>query len=222
MSASSSVLRWRFGDMLDSVRQRVERGAVLAIPTESSYGLAVDPRSRKGVRAIYRIKGRDAGKPLPVVIGGLQQLDDLGIDPDLPILSRLAACWPGPVTAVLPMREGAAPVPAAADSPTLAVRVLGHARMRGLLSLLGPLTATSANPSGGSPLLDPAEAAELLAGEDALVIDDGVLPGGPPSTLVLPETDVMGELLRLRVLREGRVPLERLAELVESSVEPGG
>jgi len=217
-----TALRWHFGDMLEPVRQRVARGTVLAIPTESSYGLAVDPRSREGVRAIYRIKRRDAGKPLPVVVSACSQLEDLGIDPDLPILSRLAACWPGPVTAVLPRRESAPPLPAAAESPTLAVRVLGHTRMRGLLSLLGPLTATSANLSGDEPVVDPAAVAELLAGEDALVIDDGILPGGPPSTLVVPETDARGELVKLRVLREGRVPLERLAELLESSVEPGG
>lgn len=142
----------------------------------------------------------------------------MGIDPDLPILSRLAACWPGAVTVVLPLREDAPSLPAVPDGRTVAVRIPGHVRLRGLLSLLGPLTATSANPSGETPVVDPAEAARLLAGEDALVIDDGVLPGGPPSTLVLPEMDEDGGLRALRVLREGQVPIERLAELLESPV----
>ena len=62
------------------------RGGVLAIPTESSYGLGADPRNPAGVEAVYRIKGRDAGKPLPVVVAGLEQLAGLGIDPGLPIL----------------------------------------------------------------------------------------------------------------------------------------
>lgn len=214
--------RWHFGEMLETLRQQVARGGVLAIPTESSYGLAVDPCNRRAVGAIYRIKARETGKPLPVVVGYRRQMANLGIDPDLPILSRLAACWPGAVTAVLPLREEAPSLPAVLDGRTVAVRIPGHVRLRGLLSLLGPLTATSANPAGEEPVVDPDEAARLLAGEDALVIDDGVLPGGPPSTLVLPELDEDGGLRTLRVLREGRVPIERLVELLESSVVGDG
>jgi L-threonylcarbamoyladenylate synthase len=87
------------------------------------------------------------------------------------------------------------------------VRVPDHERLRGLLAELGHgLTATSANRSGEEPLLDPAEAARLLTGHDAVVVDGGVLPGGPPSTLVAIE----GE--RLVVLRAGRFPAERLME----------
>ena len=68
-----------------------------------------------------------------------------------------------------------------------------HAGLRGLLAALGHgLTATSANRSGGEPILDPAEVAELLAGEDAVVVDGGILPGGPPSTLVAIEGGGLG------------------------------
>ena len=87
------------------------------------------------------------------------------------------------------------------------MRVPDHERLRELLAALGHgLTATSANVSGGEPVLDPARAAELLAGEDAKVVDGGVLPGGPPSTLVAIEGD------GLVVLRTGRFPAERLME----------
>jgi L-threonylcarbamoyladenylate synthase len=179
---------------------------VLAIPTESSYGLGVDPWNRTGIEAVYRIKEREAGKPLPVVIAGRGQLAGLGIDPNLPILDRLMECWPGPLTVVLPT---ASPVPAAAGASGLAVRVPGHEGLRGLLGDLGHgLTATSANRSGGEPILDPDEAAELLAGQDAVVVDGGVLPGGPPSTLVAIEG--RGPV----VLRAGRFPTERLLELL--------
>lgn len=200
---------WHWGDPVEPLRELLRRGGVLAIPTESSYGLGADPRNRKGVEAIYRIKGREPRKALPVVVADLGQLADLGIDPDLSILKPLSACWPGPLTAVLPMKRPIAGpgIPAAAGEPTLAVRIPGHEGLRGLLAALGHgLTATSANPSGGEPVLDPEGAADLLEGEDAMVVDGGALPGGPPSTLVAIEE--AGPV----VLRTGKFPVERLLE----------
>ncbi|HKV06944.1 MAG TPA: L-threonylcarbamoyladenylate synthase [Thermoanaerobaculia bacterium] len=204
-----SAAVWRPGDPVAPLRDLLARGGVLAIPTESSYGLGADPRNRMGVEAIYRIKGREAGKALPVVAADLAQIAGLGIDPDLSILKELLACWPGPLTAVLPI---ASPLPAAAGEPTLAVRIPGHPGLLELLAVLGhALTATSANRSGAAPILDPAEAAELLSGEDAMVVDGGILPGGPPSTLVAIEE--RGPV----VLRTGSYPVERLRELFARS-----
>jgi len=180
---------WHFGDPVAPLAALLAHGGVLAIPTESSYGLAVPPGSAAGVEAIYRLKGRERGKPLPVVIAGLDQLAGLGIAPDLPILKLLSAFWPGPLTVVLPIAgAGAAGAPpAAAGTGTLAIRIPGHPQLIELLSRLGHgLTATSANRSGGEPVLDPRQAAELLAGRPAMVVDGGILPGGPPSTLIAP------------------------------------
>jgi L-threonylcarbamoyladenylate synthase len=200
---------WHFGDPVEPLRAVLARGGLLAIPTESSYGLAADPRNRAGVEAVYRVKGREAGKALPVVVAGRGQLAGLGIDPDLPILEPLSGCWPGLLTVVLPLARTAPEIPAAAGERTLAVRVPGHDGLRGLLAALGHgLTATSANRSGGEPVLDPREAAELLAGEDAVVVDGGVLPGGAPSTIVAIEGS--GPV----VLRSGSFPVERLRALL--------
>jgi len=195
---------FRFGDPVEPLRDLLARGGVLAIPTESSYGLAVDPRNPAGVEAIYRIKEREAGKPLLVVVAGREQLAALGVDPNPDIVERLLALWPAPLTAVLPIER---PLPASAGTRTLAVRVPDHPELRGLLTALGHgLTATSANRSGGEPILDPEELGGLLAGEDAIVVDGGVLPGGPPSPLVAIEGG------GLKVLRTGRFPAERLLE----------
>ena len=207
---------WRSGDPVEPLRALLARGGVLAIPTESSYGLGADPRNPEGVEAIYRIKGRERGKPLPVVVSSMEQLRDLGIDPELPILEALAACWPAPLTAVLPIER---PLPAAAGEPALAVRIPAHEGLRRLLADLGHgLTATSANRSGGAPILDPDGAAELLAGADremeAIVVDGGVLPGGAPSTLVAIEPS--GPV----VLRTGSYPVERLRERLDAFRQP--
>lgn len=211
---------WRPGDPVEPLRQLLARGGLLAIPTESSYGLGADPRNPKGVEAIYKVKERDRGKPLPVVVADLSQMRDLGIDPELPILEALSACWPGPLTVVLPI---ARPLPASAGEATLAVRIPAHGDLLRLLADLGHgLTATSANRSGGEPILDPAAVAELLAGADflggagveAVVVDGGILPGGPPSTLVAIEES--GPV----VLRTGSFPVERLRKQFGASPQP--
>jgi L-threonylcarbamoyladenylate synthase len=197
---------WHWGEPIEPLRACLDRGGLLAIPTESSYGLGADPGNPEGVAAVYRLKGRAAGKPLPVVIAGRDQLAGLGIDPDLPILEPLSQGWPGPLSVLLPLLR---PLPAAAGAGSLAVRIPGHSRLRGLLAALDrPLTATSANRSGSAPILDPAELPALLAGEDAVVIDDGRLPGGPPSTLVEPAPEGW------RIVRQGSFDGERLAALL--------
>lgn len=226
---------WRFGDPVGPLAALLAGGGVLAIPTESSYGLAVPPANAAGVEAIYRLKRRERGKPLPVVVADLEQLAGLGIDPDLPILKALSAFWPGPLTAVLPIAgAGAAGAPpAAAGTGTLAIRIPGHPQLVGLLSRLGHgLTATSANRSGGEPVLDPLQAAELLAGEAAMVVDGGLLPGGLPSTLVATEPPAAASASgapdgawggwSVEVLRAGRLPVERLRERLQVIGGGGG
>lgn len=173
-------------------------GGVLAIPTESSYGLGVDPRHRAGVEAIYRLKGRERGKALPVVAADVAQLLALGVEPAAAALDWARPRWPAALTVVLPLRE---PIPASAGAATIAARIPAHA---GLLALLGDLghalTATSANPSGEPPLTEPAAVRKWLAasGEKYLVVDDGPAAGGLPSTLVELRD---GEVI---VLRKGR------------------
>ena len=186
MSATSAVAErsWRFGDPIAALRDLLARGGVLAVPTESSYGLAVDPRSRAGVEAIYRLKGRAGSKALPVVAADLAALERLGVNASDPAVRWAAPRWPAALTVVAALCE---PIAASAGSATLAVRIPGEARLRALLGELGgALTATSANPSGEAPLLDPAAVAAWFerAGLDGRVVDAGVLAGGPPSTLV--------------------------------------
>lgn len=181
--AATTVL-WRFGDPVAELRVVLARGGVLAVPTESSYGLAVDPRSRSGVEAIFRLKGRDGSKALPVVAADLAAVERLGVSPADPAVRWAVPRWPAALTVIAALAE---PLAASAGSATLAVRIPGEPRLRVLLGELGgALTATSANPSDEPPLLDPVAIASWFerAGVDGRVIDGGVLAGGPPSTLV--------------------------------------
>lgn len=174
----------------------------MAIPTESSYGLAVDPADSRAVAAVLRIKGRPEGQPLPVVAGSVESLEGLGLSLDLPALEPVRAAWPAPLTVVVPCGVD---LPAACGAGSLAVRVPAHRRLRELLGALGrPVTATSANRSGEPPATTVEQVLDLLRGEGAVVIDDGALVGGAPSTIVGIRS---GELV---VLRRGRYPERRL------------
>ena len=188
---------WPWDGDPNNVRTALAEGRILAIPTESSYGLAVDPRSAAGVEAIYRLKERERGKPLPVVTGSLEQALDLGVEPNEAI--RMAEThWPAPLTVVAPLRAGLS-VPAAAGGDTLAVRVPDHDRLRALLQALGhPLTATSANRSGEPPACDLAGLEPILQATGALVAGGERTPGGLASTVV------SWTSAGLRVLRRGR------------------
>lgn len=188
---------WPWDGDLNEVRAALSEGRILVTPTESSYGLAVDPRSIAGVEAIYRLKERERGKPVPVVAASVEQALDLGIEPNEAI--RFAeAHWPAPLTVVAPLRAGLT-IPAAAGGDTLAVRVPDHDRLRGLLQALGhPLTATSANRSGEPPACELADLGPILHAAGALVIGGERTPGGLASTVV------SWTSAGLRVLRRGR------------------
>jgi L-threonylcarbamoyladenylate synthase len=191
----AALPRWSPELPVEPLRELLARGGILAIPTESSYGLAADPRSAAGVEAIYRVKERERGKALLVVAADLGQLAALGAELEAPLMATVAAVWPAPLTAILPLAAGPAP-PAAAGGSTLAARVPAHAELRKLLTRLGfALTATSANRAGEEPITDPSRLDDLLAGEDAVIWDAGTLPGGPPSTLVALHPDGF-EILR--------------------------
>lgn len=196
------VRRWRWGEPPNELRDLVVKGGALAIPTESSYGLGVDPRNRVAVDRLFALKGRPSGKPLPVVAGSLAQLDLLGADWRASPLRSLTELWPASLTLLLPLRE---PIAASAGELSIAVRIPDHPRLRSLLlELRTPLTATSANLSTEPPLVDPDEVRIMLEGTESIIVDDGRLPGGPPSTIVA----WMGGALS--VLRQGRFPVSEI------------
>jgi L-threonylcarbamoyladenylate synthase len=197
------MLRLPFADerdlsaALEAVLKARQRHGVVAVPTETFYGLAVPPDDPVAVARLFTLKGRPAEKALPVVAASLAQLGPLVVFPEA-WRGRLGAAWPAPLTVVLPSGTGLA------GGGNVAVRVPAHRLLRALLASVGPLTATSANRSGGPPLSRPQDVARLLGAGLALLLDGGEAPGGLPSTVV----DLSGELPRL--LRQGawQVPSE--------------
>ena len=179
-------------------------GTIVAVPTETVYGLAGDATHPEAVAAIYAAKGRPGFNPLIVHVADLAAAEAL-VEFN-PVARALAArFWPGPLTLVLPLRPDSPITPIVrAGLPTLAMRVPAHPVMRAILRETGPLAAPSANVSGS---ISPTTAAHVLAslgGRIPLIVDGGACEGGIESSIVA----VDGE--RVRLLRPGGIPADLL------------
>lgn len=160
-------------------------GALVAFPTETVYGLGADARQGEAVAAIYDAKGRPAFNPLIVHVASSAAAQKYVVwSAQAQILAD--AFWPGPLTLVLPLREGHGLAGlVTAGLPTVALRVPAHAAAHALLTRFdGPVAAPSANPSGR---ISPTTADHVIAGLDgriAAVLDDGPCTIGLESTII--------------------------------------
>ncbi|MBS0483218.1 MAG: threonylcarbamoyl-AMP synthase [Proteobacteria bacterium] len=185
-------------------------GGLVAVPTETVYGLAARADDAAAVAAIYRAKGRPDFNPLIVHITGIDQAEHLAM-PDPRARALAAAFWPGPLTMVLPLRGGARIAPAVtAGLPTIALRSPAHPVMQAVLRETRlPLAAPSANRSGA---VSPTRAEHVVASLGArvdMVLDGGACAAGIESTIVaLRGNDTW------QVLRPGPITAERIAAVL--------
>jgi L-threonylcarbamoyladenylate synthase len=182
----------------------IQSGGIVAMPTDTLYGLAADPFSAEAVDRVFAAKGRAAERALPLVAADIAQIEDQ-LGPLSPDVRRLAAAyWPGPLTLLVPKP------PSIAERLTggfdeVGVRVPAHAVPRELCRAAGRvLTATSANPSGVPATADPDAVERMLRDRVELLLDAGPSPGGPPSTIV----SVSGGSVRL--VRPGAIPWDEV------------
>jgi len=165
---------------IEAIQASLARGEVLGIPTDTRYGLAADPFSEAGVARVFELKGRPASKAMPVVVADLDQLERLGARLGTRHRERLRTIWPAPLTVIVPVERDFP----ASGGRTVAVRVPDHEGLRDLLLRVGPLTATSANPSGQEPAASAAEVEAYFGSRLAFVLDGGPSPDRAVSTLV--------------------------------------
>jgi L-threonylcarbamoyladenylate synthase len=189
------------GDML-------RRGGVVAYPTDTLYGLAVDPRSDAAVERLFAIKGRQASTAIPLIAASLEQANDVGLFTEADL--RLARTfWPGPLTVVVPARSGLT-ARLLGGGTTIAVRVPAHVVARAIAERFGfAITATSANRSGHPAAVTGADAVAALGNAIDLLLDSGATAGGPASTIVEMGTDGP------RLVRAGAVAWERVLKSLE-------
>jgi L-threonylcarbamoyladenylate synthase len=168
---------------LDDAVQAVRNGGIVAMPTDTLYGLGVDPFRVDAVERVFQLKGRSTDKALPLIAADAGQVNDY-LGALSPMAARLALrFWPGPLTLLIPATSSLAPQ-VSGGAGTVGVRVPAHRVARALCDACGPLTATSANTSGEAPSADPDQIARMLGEGIDVLVDAGATPGGPPSTIV--------------------------------------
>ena len=199
-------------DGLAAAAQALRDGLVVAYPTDTLYGLAVDPRNSAAVTRLFGLKGRALDKAVPLIASDVEQVMACAIL--TPLAERLGVSfWPGPLTLVLRSREGLDPRVIAADG-TVALRIPDQPIAQALAHAAGfPVTATSANPSGAPATADPLEVARSLPAVDVL-IDGGRAPGGAASTIV----DATGTVPVL--VRAGAIAWDRVLESLGPASSP--
>lgn len=192
-------------DALAQAVQVLRDGGVVAYPTDTLYGLAVDPRNASAVERLLELKGRHASAAIPLIAATVEQAQTAGeFSPAHLQLAR--AFWPGPLTIVVPANASIAPLLLGGGS-TIAVRVPAHEVATGLAAELdGCITSTSANRSGQAPATSAQQVSADLGDMIDLVLDGGPSPGGPPSTIVALADG------RVRLVRAGAVSWDRVLE----------
>ena len=198
------------GALVEAAAAVIRAGGVVAYPTDTLYGLAVDPRNDAAVERLFELKGRAASAAIPLIAADVAMAERAAaVDRFGALERRLAASfWPGPLTIVVP----ASPQMSAALAPngTLGVRVPAHLVARSLSAAFGDcITATSANFAGRPASVTADEVAAALAEVLDFLLDAGPAPGGAPSTIV--------EVVEGRPLlhRAGAVAWDRVLESVE-------
>jgi len=188
----------------------LKRGKLVAFPTDTVYGIGAQYCNTRAVRRLYVVKARPLAKAIPVLVGAISDVEELTAS--FPAAPRALAetFWPGALTLVL---ERSMKVPAVvAPGSTVAVRMPSHSWLLELLRRVGPLAVSSANRSGQPAALSAGAARAALGGGLDLIVVDGAVPGGQPSTIA--DCSVHPPV----VLREGPVTAPQLRAALRETV----
>jgi L-threonylcarbamoyladenylate synthase len=182
-------------------------GGVIAVPTESSYGLAADPWNAGAVQRICTLKGGRDRKPILVLIADLEQLGPLVRDTPPAARLLMNRFWPGPLTLVLPAASGL-PAALTAGTETIGIRLTAYPLLQRIIRHAGPLTGTSANRAEEEAALTADAVQTLFAAQVELILDGGRAPGAAPSTVV----HAVGAPF---IIREGAIPAKQITDALK-------
>ena len=183
--------------LADLVHRVLRENGLIALPTESSYGLAVAPFEEQALARLWQIKERSEGKPILILIGDESQLGPFVQSIPHAAHVLMNAFWPGPLTIVFPAAVGLSDA-VTARTGSVGIRLSAWQPLRDLLLRVGPVTGTSANREGLPPPTTAEEVQHSLGNALDLIIDAGPTPGGKPSTVI----DVRGPI---QIIREGAI-----------------
>ena len=178
----------------------IGQGGLVAFPTESFYGLAVDPENEESIRRLFKAKQRPEGNPILLLIAEEELVHKFAEHVPETASRLIKQIWPGRVTLVFRARDHVSSL-LTGGTGKIGLRLSSNSVARALAGLAGgAITGTSANISSKTPCLGPADVLEQLGNKVDAILDGGQTPGGPGTTIV----DVTGD--RPRIIREGMVP----------------
>ena len=196
-------------DIIEKAADFILDGGVIAIPTDTVYGLACDSTNEKAVKKLYDLKGRTEHKPIPVLIDGMKTLSRLVRRIPGDVCSMLEELWPGALTVVFPKPDTM--LSAVSPGGSLGIRVPDSTVALSIISMVArPLAVTSANPSGLPPATSASKVEEYFGRDVGLIIDGGETSGEEVSTVI----SVVEE--PYVVLREGLLTFEILGRYLEN------
>lgn len=186
----------------------IARGGLIAFPTDTVYGLAADLHNPQAIQAVFAAKGREFNKAIAVLIGSIEQLEQVAAE-ITPTAAKLCQhFWPGALTVVLPRHPNLPEI--LSPLPTIGVRMPDHTFARTLLNTCGALAVTSANRSGMANPVTAQDVMTQLEGRIDLVIDGGACTGGVPSSVIdCTSADI-------KILRQGAIPAEEINKIITS------
>jgi L-threonylcarbamoyladenylate synthase len=191
----------------------IRRGELVAVPTDTFYGIAADPFNLAAVRDIYRVKGRPETRALPILVNSMAQAVSLARDVPYNFHKLAAEFWPGPLT-LLVDASNHVPLKVTAHTGQVAVRWPNSPVISALIDLVnGPITGTSGNISGQPACSNAVELLEQLGDRLPLILDAGETNGTLASTIVKLDEDDW------TVMREGVISTEQIRASLEESEE---
>lgn len=194
-------------ELVAYVAERLNQGDVVGIPTDTFYGLAVDPVNLRAVERIYEIKKRAKYKPLSLLLSEVSQSYELARDLDTAFDRLTEKFWPGPLTIIV-KAGGKLPLRVTAHTGNVALRVPEAAIPRAVVAKLGlPITATAANMSGLPECTHANCVQEQIGDQIPLIVDGGPTARTLPTTIV----DLSGGGSSWMILREGAIPTHEIA-----------
>lgn len=200
-------------EIIRQTGEELSSGNIVALPTDTIYGLCAYAFDHEAIEKLYDAKGRKDEKGAPVLIGGRYQLKRLACDVPRRALALMDSLWPSGLTLVLPASPILSTLLTGGGS-SVAVRMPAQALCRILAMRIGPFVATSANPSGEPPLQNARAISSRFQNKVALILDGGKVENTRPSTVV----DARGENPKL--LREGMVDFDSVVRAWNKTGEP--
>ncbi len=199
-------IKQQYRDAIDVLR----RGGIVALPTDTVFGLCALAADRAAVERVYDAKARDPKQAMPLFVASIDQAE-LIAEMTPPALRLAGRFWPGALT-IVARKKRAYTSRALAGGDTIALRAPDDPAIREMAAQLGPLTGTSANIAGREECHTAAEVRDQLGDAVDLIIDAPVQATGQPSTIV----DCTDER-SLRVLRDGAISRETIASALAGS-----